>query len=216
MKKIMFYGTTLAFNLLATTVHANSPTTDSRMVNSDEPMVAACSAAVTEKLKAAYGAKSSLLVDSDNLQGYFVSNGGTEGLRGFGTVKNDSAGAMPRVSFNCVVDLNTNKATDAIYAVEEETTPATRVVNSDEPIVSICSSAVTVKLKKAYGAQASLVMDSGNLEGYFVSNHGVEGLRGNGNVKNDKAGLMPPVAFDCVVDLNKKRATQANYTAAVN
>lgn len=213
MKNYIFYSTSLALGLLLAGNTQAAPMT--RVVNADEPLVKACSAAISTKIKAAYGSQASLIIDSSKLTGYFVSNHGIEGLRGVGNVKNDKAGKMPSLSFDCVVDVNKNKATKASYKLAASTAntgPATRPVSADESLVKVCALAVNSKLKSKYGRNASLLVDSNKLTGYFVSNHGIEGVRGVGNVKNATTSKMPRLKFDCVVDLNKQKATKVSYT----
>lgn len=211
MKKSIFYSSILtAICLLSGNIQA-APAT--RVVTSDDPLVAACSAAITPKLKAAYGSQASLVLFTDKLTGYFVSNHGIEGIRGQGFVKNDKAGKTPKLSFDCVVDLNKNRATQASYKVTTvaKPQPMTRVVGADDPMLAPCSAAINKQLKTKYGSQANLVIFTDRLTGYFVSNGGIEGLRGSGFVKNDKAGKAPKVTFDCVVNLKKNKATKASY-----
>ena len=212
MNKTIFYSTMLTIACLLSGNTQAAPAT--RVVNSDEPIVAACSAAITPKLKAAYGSQASLVLFTDKLTGYFVSNGGIEGLRGQGFVKNDKAGKTPKISFDCVFDGNNNKTTKASYKLThsaEKPQPMTRVVDADDPMVTLCSTVLTKQIKTKYGSQASLVMFSDRLTGYFISNHGIEGLRGMGFVKNDKAGKTPKLTFDCVINANNHKANKASY-----
>ena len=90
------------------------------------------------------------------------------------------------------------------------TAEQTRSLNYADSEMQLCGQAIDAQIKRQYGRDASLVVYTDQLLGYFISNGGIEGVRGVGMVK----GLAnpPQIGFDCVVDTGNKRVQKAKIT----
>lgn len=224
-KSILFCAITglvvVAVNISVYAAGADTPT---RKISANDPndsvLLGVCTQALDKQFKPKYGSDATLVMYSKTLTGYNVSNHGGRGIRGSGFIKTGKLAKNPEVKFDCVVNSNAKKATKASYTVVNSTasqpTPTpTRRLNlggtepNDDKLANACGDAVKRALVPKYGNQFSFMYDTGNVIGYAVSNHGIEGVRGTAFLRDDKPNSnrkLPNLIYDCVVDSN------ANWT----
>ena len=86
----------------------------------------------------------------------------------------------------------------------------TRTLNYSDSEMQLCSQAIDAQIKRQYGRDASLVLYTDQLLAYFISNAGIEGVRGTGMIKG--LATTPQIGFDCVVDTGNKQVQKAKIT----
>jgi hypothetical protein len=163
-----------------------------------------CSQAIASQIKQKYGRGANLVLYTDQLQAYFISNGGIEGVRGKGMVK--GLANVPQIGFDCVVDTGNKRIQKASMTVlsANPQDSTSQSVAYDSPAGQACVKAIDLRIKGIYGRTTQLVYDASPFK-VTGQTRKSKTFGGRGMVKNLRT--VPQVKFSCTVANNSNRVT---------
>ena len=193
-------GTLLISSVLVISASAE----ETRPLSSSNQEAQLCSQAIDSQIKQQYGRGANLVLYSDQLQAYFISNGGIEGVRGKGMVK--GLANVPQIGFDCVVDTRNKRVQKANMTVLSGNSQgsANPLIAYDSPAGQACVKAIDQRIKGIYGRTTQLVYDASPFKVTGQTSKS-KTFGGTGMVKNLRS--VPQVKFSCTVANNSNRVT---------
>jgi hypothetical protein len=189
--------------LVGSVFTTNAAAEQTRPLSYSDSEMQLCGQAIDAQIKRQYGKNTSLVMSGDQLQAYFISNGGIEGVRGVGMVKG-LANQQPQISFDCVVDTGNKQVQKAKITVLKNNTQDSSAtsVPYDSAAGQACVDAIDRRIKGIYGRTTQLVYDANPFTITAQTSKSTT-FSGNGMVKNLKK--VPKVRFSCTVSKSSNR-----------
>ena len=205
------YVSIISTSLLISSVFTTSATAEqTRSLNYADSEMQLCGQAIDAQIKRQYGRDASLVVYTDQLLGYFISNGGIEGVRGVGMVK--GLANPPQIGFDCVVDTGNKRVQKAQITVLKSNTQNTSNTTSvpyDSAAGQACVNMIDRRVKGIYGRTTQIVYDASTFK-ITGQTRKTKTFSGKGIVKNLKK--VPKVNFSCTVSNSSGRLISSSLS----
>jgi hypothetical protein len=199
-------GTSLLVSSVFTT---NAIAEQTRPLNYSDSEMQLCSQAIDAQVKRQYGKDASLVVYSDQLLAYFISNGGIEGVRGVGMVK--GLATVPQIGFDCVVDTGNKQVQKAKIIVLKSNSQdnSSTSIPYDSAAGQACVNTIDQRVKGIYGRTTQLVYDASPFKITGQTSKS-KTFSGKGIVKNLKR--VPKVNFSCTISNSSNRLISSSLS----
>lgn len=194
--------------LISSVFTTNAAAEQTRPLSYSDSEMQLCGQAIDSQIKRQYGKNASLVMYSDQLLAYFISNGGIEGVRGVGMVK--GLANTPQIGFDCVVDTGNKRVQKAKITVLKSNTQDTTSAASvpyDSAAGQACVDAIDRRIKGIYGRTTQLVYDASPFT-ITAQTSKSKTFSGKGMVKNLRK--VPKVRFSCTVSKSSNRLISTN------